>query len=504
MTKSTTQSRLAGHCAVAVATLMTTQVAIAQPVPAQPAPDPSPPSLTAVPPMRNGRTLTVTGAGRPSGPSAVRRLVLETGAGQVVSLSEPATNVFVADPKVAEVRPASANSLFVFGVGPGRTTIVVLDQAGRTISNYEVQVRASSFGASEAEAAVARVTGNRGVHVTPQTRGLLVTGTVGSAADAARTISVLRGFAPEGALIENQLTVRDSIQVTLKVRIIEMNRNVSRALGVDFQALGTIGRTALLPQNFIVQAATAVGLGIASTPSAAIRFGNKDLSGIIQALANDNLARVLAEPNLTVMSGQPASFLAGGEFPIAVAQSAPGGGGTGTISVEFKKYGVSLSFVPTVLSDGRINLHVAPEVSQLTNTGAVTTSAGNTTISIPALLTRRAETTVELGSGQTYAIAGLMSDNTSVNTTSVPFLGDIPILGALFRSTGYQRQETELVIFVTPYIVNPVSDAAALRTPTDGFTPPNDLERIVLLRQTGAQPASVATRVPGQAGFVVQ
>ena len=484
----------------ALALLLTAATAVAQTT----MPDPvGPPAINAVPPMRNGRTLTVTGAGAPSGPVAKRRLVLETGAGQVVVLNEPATNVFVADPKVAEVRPASANSLFIFGVGPGRTTIAVLDQNGRSINDFEVQVRASTFGASEAEAAVARVTGNRNVRVVPQTRGLLVTGTVGSAADAARTISVLRGFAPEGALIENQLTVRNSIQVTLKVRIIEMNRSVTRALGIDFQALGTIGRTALLPSNFMVNAVSAVGLSIAAAPTGVISFGNKDISGVIQALANDNLARVLAEPNLTVMSGQPASFLAGGEFPIVVPQPSSGTNSS-TLSVEFKKYGVSLAFVPTVLSDGRINLHVAPEVSQLTTTGAVSIPFGSGTASVPALLTRRAETTVELGSGQTYAIAGLMSDNTLVNTTSVPFLGDLPILGALFRSTSYQRQETELVILVTPYIVNPVSDSADLRTPTEGFVPPNDLERILLLRQTGAQPASVAARIPGQAGFIVQ
>ena len=500
------QSRSTAHSSrrfglAALALLATAATSAAQTPTLEPV---GPPAINAVPPMRNGRTLTVTGAGAPSGPAAKRRIILETGAGQVVVLNEPATNVFVADPKVAEVRPASANSLFIFGVGPGRTTIAVLDQNGRSINDFEVQVRASTFGASEAEAAVARVTGNRNVRVVPQTRGLLVTGTVGSAADAARTISVLRGFAPEGALIENQLTVRNSIQVTLKVRIIEMNRSVTRALGIDFQALGTIGRTALLPSNFLVDAVSAVGLGLAAAPTGSIKFGNKDISGVVQALADDNLARVLAEPNLTVMSGQPASFLAGGEFPIVVPQASSGGNGVSTLSVEFKKYGVSLSFVPTVLSDGRINLHVAPEVSQLTTTGAVSIPFGSGTASIPALLTRRADTTVELGSGQTYAIAGLMSDNTTVNTASVPFLGEIPILGALFRSTGYQRQETELVILVTPYIVNPVSDAANLRTPTDSFIPPNDLERILLLRQTGALPATVATRIPGQAGFVVQ
>ena len=488
-----------------LATLTLATLAFASPVGPAAAQEPGradPPPVLATPPMRSGRTLVVTGSGQPSGPAARRPLLLETGAGQVVNLNEPATNIFVADPKVAEVRPASANSLFVFGVAPGRTTIVVLDQAGRSINEFEVQVRASSFVASEAEAAVARVTGNHNIKVAQQVRGFLVTGAVASAADAARAISVLRGFAPEGALIENQLSIRSSIQVTLKVRIVEMNRNVTRALGVNFSALGALGTSAVLPQNAII---SALGLGLASSPTflASLKLGN-DLQAVIQALANDNLARILAEPNLTVMSGQPASFLAGGEFPIAVAQGGGAGNAAGTISVEFKKYGVSLSFVPTVLSDGRINLHVAPEVSQLTTTGAVTSTVGNNTLQLPALLVRRAETTVELGSGQTFAIAGLLSDQTTVNTSAIPILGELPIIGALFRSSSFQRQETELVIFVTPYIVAPVNDSASLRTPTEGYEPPNDLERILLLRQTGTVPASINTRIPGQAGFIVQ
>ena len=341
-------------------------LAVASPAAAQEPGRAEPPAVNATPPLRSGRTLVVTGSGQASGPAARRRLVLETGSGQVVNLSEPATNIFVADPKVAEVRPASANSLFVFGVGPGRTTIVVLDQTGRSISEYEVQVRASSFIASEAESAVARVTGNSGIKVAQQVRGFLVTGTVASAADAARAISVLRGFAPEGALIENQLSIRSSVQVTLRVRIIEMNRNVTRGLGVDFSALGQLGRSAILPQTALL---SRLGLGLGSAPTAIASASFGDFNALIQALANDNLARILAEPNLTVMSGQPASFLAGGEFPIAVAQGGGAGNGAGTISVEFKKYGVSLSFVPTVLSDGRINLHVAPEVSQLDHDG---------------------------------------------------------------------------------------------------------------------------------------
>jgi len=425
-----------------------------------------------------------------------RRMALEAGAGRVLTLSAAATNIFVADPKVIEVRPASATSLFAFGVGAGRTTVVAMDQDGHAVAEYDITVRPSTFAATEGQASVARLLAGSRIQVTPQTRGLLLTGTVGSAGDAARAVSILRGYLPDGQLIENQLTVRDSVQVTLRVRVIEMNRSVTRALGVNWQAMGSIGR-------FAVTAATTPGLGIASAAAGVLTAGTRDLNAVIQALAQDNLARVLAEPNLTVMSGQSASFLAGGEFPIPIAQTAGAAGAPSTVTVAFKQYGVALAFVPTVLSDGRINLHVAPEVSQLTDTGAVRLAGGNTSLSIPALLVRRAETTVELGSGQSFAIADLLSDTTTQSTTSIPFLGELPILGTLFRSSGFQRQETELVILVTPYISSPVSDPNALQSPSANFTPPNDLERILLLRQVGAAP-SIRTQIPGSAGFVVQ
>ena len=180
------------------------------------------------------------------------------------------------------------------------------------------------------------------------------------------------------------------------------------------------------------------------------------------------------------------------------------------MTIEFKQFGVSLTFLPTVASDGRITLRVRPEVSQLTNQGAVQLSAGNSTIQVPALTVRRAETTVQLGSGQSFAIAGLLQDNANVTGNGVPILGDLPVLGALFRSDNFQRNETELVIVVTPYLVRPVSDPTTLRLPTDGWQPPSDIERILLLRQTARTPDLAAsanilpTRIPGQAGFVMQ
>ena len=412
-----------------------------------------------------------------------RTIALEAGTGKVLTLSAAAANVFVADPKVAEVRPASPTSLFVFGVGAGRTTVAAMDSNGQVVAHYEVVVQPSSYAAVEAQAAVARLLPNGRFTVTPQAKGMLLTGNVPFAADAAQAVAILRGFLPEGQSVNNQLSIRAAVQVNLQVRIVEMSRSVSRSLGVNWQVMGSLG-------SFV----TNYGL----TAAGFLRIGSSNVNGLIDALAQDNLARVLAEPNLTVISGEAGSFLVGGEFPIPVAQQ------NNTTTIEFKKYGVALRFVPTVLSDGRINLHVSPEVSQLSQQGAVQFSAGNNSISIPALVVRRAETSVELGSGQTFALAGLLQDSVTVTSNGLPFLGDIPILGALFRSSGFQRQETELVILVTPYVVRPVSTTATLHVPGENYRAPNDLERILLLRQGGTATRASGSRIPGQAGFIVQ
>lgn len=425
-------------------------------------------------------------------------IALESGTGRILQLPQPAANVFVADPKVAEVRPASPNSLFVFGVGAGRTTIAAMDADGHAVSQFEITVRPSTFASTEAEAVVARLLPNSRIRVTPQARGVLLTGAVSSAADAARAVSILRGFLGKDEPVENQMAVESTIQVNLRVRVVEMQRNVTRALGIDWQAMSKFA-----------QFGTVTGLGGLGTAAAGkLTVGGRDINAVVDALAQDNLLRVLAEPNLTVMSGQAGSFLAGGEFPIPVAQTAASTPGAGsTITVAFKKYGVSLDVVPTVLSDGRINLHIAPEVSQLTNTGAVTLSAGTAggaALSIPGLFVRRTETTVELGSGQSFALAGLLQDNVTQSTSGLPFLSDLPVLGSLFRSTAFQRNETELVILVTPYIVRPTDNPAALKTGGDRFTTPTDFERIALLRQVGASMPAAPQRIPGAAGFIVQ
>ena len=428
-------------------------------------------------------------------------MLLEAGGGRVVTVAGAVANIFVADPKVVEVRPASGSSLFIFGVAAGRTVVAVMNAAGGVISQYDVTVRPSSFGARETTAQIDRFAPGQ-VGTTAAPNGLTLSGQVGSAADAERSERVAQSYLQDKQTVDNRLRVRSSVQVSLRVRVAEMSRSLTRELGLNWSALADLGK------NAAIGIATANPLAVAATSSAAGAYVGGgvgklvDLNAVIDALAQDNLVHVLAEPNLTAISGQPASFLVGGEFPIPIAQSNTGG--IATTTVVFKQYGVSLSFVPTVLSDGRINLHVRPEVSQLTTAGAVSVGSGTVSISIPALTVRRVDTTVELGSGQSFAIAGLLQESTTLTGNAVPFLGDVPILGALFRSDSFQRNETELVILVTPYIVQPADGPSALSLPTDGWTPPSDLQRLLLLRQSGNVPPPPVTQGPQQAGFMVQ
>ncbi len=430
-----------------------------------------------------------------------RSVSIEVGAGKVLTLRGPAANVFAADPKVAEVRPASTTSLFIFGVSPGHTTVAAMDGKGQSVGQFSVVVRSSSFAATQANSMMARQFPGQNVTVTSTEQGATLSGHVDTPEQVSEAVAVARQFLDDKSIIDNRLTVGQPIQVALRVRIAEMSRNLTRQLGIDWTALADLGSHAAIgfATHDLLSSATAE-----STLASAYSFNTPgkrlDINNIIDALNDDQLVHLLAEPNLTTMSGEPASFLVGGEFPIPVSAA------LGEVNVTYKQYGVALAFVPTVLSNGRINMHVRPEVSELTTAGAVQLQAGtNSSISIPALTVRRADTTIELGSGQSFAIAGLLQDNATLESLGPPWLSELPILGALFRSTSFQHNETELVIVVTPYIVRPVSDANALRLPTDGWAPPNDLERILLLRQSARNGASsTPTHIPGDAGFVLE
>lgn len=412
----------------------------------------------------------------------------ESGTGGIVNLPAAAANVFVADPKIAEVRPASATTLFIFGVGAGRTTVAAVDAAGTSIAEYDVFVRPPVYAATEAQATIARVLPGASIRVSPQPKGLMVSGTTGSPEEAARAVAIARGFLAEGQVVDDQISVTGGTQVMLRVRIAEIQRSVTRNLGIDWQALGVIGSIARLPALALNANAASTGVigGIPGVGTQGLSF-----NGLIDALAQDNLARVLAEPNLTVLSGNSASFLAGGEYPIPVGQN------NGMISIEFKKFGVNLTFLPTVLTDGRINMKVAPEVSQLSDDNAVQLIAGGLNFRVPGLTVRRAETVVELGSGQSFAIAGLLQDSLRQADKALPGIGEVPILGALFRSDRFQRNETELVILITPFVVRPVNDINQLRMAGDNYTVPNDRDRLLMMRQNGGPPAPAA--LPGAA-----
>lgn len=429
------------------------------------------------------------------------KISVEVGSGRVLNLRGTAVNVFAADPKVAEVRPASPTSLFVFGVAPGRTTVAAMNASGNSVGQFDIVVSPSSYAESKAAGVLAREMPGQSVSVAPTAEGAIITGHVDTPEQAEQAVAIVRQNLQDKATIENRLSVGQAIQVSLRVRIAEMSRSLTRQLGIDWSALASLGSHAAI--GF----ATHDLLSTAITPSTltgAYAFGTPgktlDINNVIDALNDDQLVHLLAEPNLTTMSGEPASFLVGGEFPIPISST------LGETTVEFQQYGVTLSFVPTVLSDGRIRMHVRPEVSELSTVGAVTVQSGtNSTISIPALTVRRADTTIELGSGQSFAIAGLLQDNTQLESLGPPWLSEVPIIGALFRSQSFLHNQTELVIVVTPYIVKPVSDPNALHLPTDGWAPPNDLERLILLRQSARNSTSlVPVHIPGDAGFIVE
>jgi pilus assembly protein CpaC len=470
--------------------------------------------------------------GAPPAATVSHPITVQAGTGVLLRLPQPAATVMSAEPGVARVQPASPTSLFLMGVAPGRTTVIATTDQGQAIIQYDVTVSPATGGAaapaaaaaaagvvtpqtaSAIQATIARtVQGASGVRVSGAGTDAVLIGTVPSAAAAQQAEAIARGYVGEKGGVVDNLTVLGAIQVNVRVRIAEISRSVTRQLGFNWQALGSgpgwrFGLRTGAATGSTISPLLPLGIpplaGATAAPyslGAGFISGNKlwDVNAIIDALAGDQLITVLAEPNLTALSGETASFLAGGEFPIPIAGNTSNG--QTTITVEFKTFGVSLVLVPTVLSSTRLNLRVRPEVSELTTNGAVSVPIAGGTLTIPALTVRRAETTVDLGSGQSFAIAGLLSRITLDQTNALPWIGEIPVLGALFKSNDFQRGESELVIIVTPYIVQPASTPTAFRSPTDGFVPATDLGRLLFGRQIAPGPAGGQ---PLDAGFILK
>lgn len=455
-------------------------------------------------------------------------LRIESGTGRLVTLPGPAATVMAADPRVVRVQPSSPTSIFLMAGAPGRTNLIAVNDNGQAVVEYEVTVvppggvaaapgapaasRTTNTSAIEGQLR-ALIPGPGSVRVRAAGRQLVLSGNVPTAADARRAEAIVRGMAEDDVTILNEIGVLASVQVNLRVRVAEISREITRQFGFNWQVIGQSGNFAFGLASGTAGFPAAIGSAVsgggrfetgllaAGTASSTQRVGvgyssgGWDVNALVDALAVDNLVTILAEPNLTAQSGEVASFLAGGEFPVPVSA-----GNNGQIGIEFKAFGVSLSFVPTVMSNDRLNLRVRPEVSELSDQGAISVPIQGGSIRIPALTVRRAETTVELGSGQSFAIAGLLQRSSQQSQEGINGLVDIPVLGALFRSDRFQRRETELVIIVTPYLVQPTSDPAALQGPTDVFRPATSLERILMQRQITATPRPVPG-VPQGVGF---
>jgi pilus assembly protein CpaC len=419
-----------------------------------------------------------SGTYRPS-----QHVLLSIGEGQMINLPRSVASVWTSNPKVADVYVNTPRQINLFGKDAGEATIIATAADGSVVYGANVRVNQNISSINDI---LRQAMPGSNISVTTVGQVAVLNGTVASPDDAAQALMLVRAAlnpgvdvtkdnAPLNIVPISRLKVATPLQVTLKVRIAEVNRSVLKQMGVNLLTQdSTSGFHFGIAQGGGIHIADPTKPGdvtsvirnaVGSTLIGGGKLFGLDILGSLDIAADDGLATILAEPNLTALSGETASFLAGGEFPIPVSQS------LGAVTIEYKQYGVGLAFTPVVLADGRISMRVRPEVSQLSDAGSVKLNG----FTVPALTTRRAETTVELGSGQSMMIAGLLQNTANNSIDKAPFLGDIPVLGALFRSTHFQKQETELVVIVTPYLVRPVS--GQLATPIDGYRVPDDVQR---------------------------
>ena len=441
---------------------------------------------------------------------------LSVGSGRLVQLNGTMSDLFVANDAIADVQVRSPTQVYIFGKTAGTTTVYATDRAGRVIYSANVRV-GQNLGSVDQLLELAMPDAN--IQATPLSGMVLLTGTVAQPSDAEEAERLVQAFVGTGTTVVSRLRMATPQQVMLKVTIAEVSRSLMRQVGTNLLSrdqtggfLFGIGRgnpgtinvasgpadplTGVIQQT--VTGATFNNPAGATTLGAFGRLFGLDVLGTTNLTEQNGLITILAEPTLTSLSGETASFLAGGEFPIPVSQS------LGAVTIEYKQYGVGLAFSPVVLEDGRISMRVRPEVSELSSEGSIRLNG----FEVPALVSRRAETTVELGSGQSFMIAGLLRNGGNNSIERAPFLGSLPIIGSLFRSSSFRRNETELVIVVTPYLVRPVS-ASQIALPTDGYRHADDGRRILLGQDhaseageqrpipTAAQPRTVAPGIGG-------
>jgi len=430
------------------------------------------------------------------------------GKSEDIRTDQSLVDISVGDPEVADVNPLTDHALSILGKKIGTTRVSVYGQDKKPVGIFDVEV---SYDISRLSTEIARFTGGS-IKVSSINGRIMLSGTSPDAVTLDKAVTIARQFAPDPI---NTVQVLQPQQIMLEVRFIEANRQASRELGVQwnmfgngalanignqqpagslpitqangsfqqpstyFQNTGPVGGTNSLPNTLPISPVVAAGVLSGAAPFGFLvgQLSNK-LQVAVNALEQKGAARSLAEPNLVALSGDTASFLAGGEFPVPVP------GSLGTVTIDYKKYGVGLAFTPTVLNGGLINLKIEPEVSQLDTSHPVQVAG----ISVPPLIVRRASTTLELRDGQSFMLGGLLQNTSSNDQDQLPWLGDIPVLGALFRSTQYQKNETDLVILVTPHLIRPMAPNDPIRTPLDNTLPPNDVD-LFLMGKTEVSPA---------------
>jgi pilus assembly protein CpaC len=431
--------------------------------------------------------------------AAHQRLVLSLDKAAVVQLDQDARDVMVSNPDLVDAVVRTPRRIFLLATKVGQTNAFFYDAAGKQILSLDIRVEKDT---TDVASMIKAAMPNSAVQVQEMNDNVVLTGAVSSALESTRAADIAARLAGDPKKVVNMLTIAGGQQVMLKVRIAEMDRSIAKQFGVNMTAAANVGGVPVIaatnnPYGLLGSALSNLSGGqVGATCAAAFvptvtpnstSINSSGLSctapnnaqGILNALEQVGLVHMLAEPNLTAVSGETARFLAGGEFPVPAGRDQQG-----NISIEFKQFGVGLSFTPVVLSPGRISLQLSSEVSELTNTGSFTLvgSAGpGTSITIPALSVRRAQTTVELPSGGSFAVAGLMQHNTKQVVDGFPGVKDLPVLGALFRSRDFENDETELVVLVSAYLVEP-NAASAFSAPTDGFVAPTDPETLLLGR----------------------
>ncbi|NNE50997.1 MAG: type II and III secretion system protein family protein [Sulfitobacter sp.] len=413
----------------------------------------------------------------------------------VVESDIPFAELSIANPGIADISSLSDRTIYVLGKSPGLTTLTLLDASGQLITNVDVRVAAD---VSEFKERLGQILPGERIEVRTANDGIVLSGVVSSSQRLQRALDLAERYAPER--VSNLMSVGGVQQVMMKVRFAEMQRNVSKSLSSSLALNGAVSGTGVNAGSGSLNTSGSVGNALGGsippvqTNNGAILFGfnagSVQVGLLLEALEQKGVVRFLAEPNLVALSGQEAKFLAGGEYPVPVAQT------DNRISIEFKPFGIELNFIPRVVDKDVINLEMNAAVSAIDPSIEVQLGNG---FSISAFTRRETSSTVELRDGESFAIAGLLRDDFTDNSSQLPWIGDVPVLGSLFRSAEYQRQQTELVIIVTAHLVSPTR-GEALALPTDRIKPPTEKDLFLYGR------TSAGTRPPkqGAAGEVAK